>query len=166
MKAYLTSRNAVAAAAVTTAIAAGAVGLSALATTANAAPIIVGSYYEDGVLSGGTCQSFPICDVTFSAIPAGRQVLITRVTCHVETGTQVLTLAKLGLKNGTGAIVFSREEILPRSPVSTSGPGNNYYQVGGAASFLYKQNQFPYVRVHQPVSGSMFLQCRITGQLL
>jgi hypothetical protein len=131
----------------------------------NAAPIIVGTYYEDN--ASATCPSSSVCDVTFSRIPAGEPVLITHVSCHAEVvwagaTPGVLSLAKLGIKDRDGAIQFDREEFLARSTVSTIN-ATNYYQLGNATSFLYTRRQFPYVRVHS-VTSSFYIKCRIVGQ--
>jgi hypothetical protein len=72
--------------------------------------------------------------------------------------------AKLGIKKRDGGIDASREEILARSPVSTTTDGLNYYQLGGETAFLYEPHQYRYVRIHMPFTGPTYFQCRITGQ--
>ena len=135
-------------------IAVAALGMTMLGSSAQAAPIIVGTYYEDNVTA--SCSAAP-CTAFFSAVPAGKAVLVTNIACWILVNNSTLLSAELTV--GAGHTV--RRETLQVGPVMPQG-ANNSYTAGGEVKFLFGQGKAPRVSAYYAGTGST-LVCRIVG---
>jgi hypothetical protein len=70
------------------------------APAAVTAPVIAQGYWQETKMD--SC-SFTICILTFSAVPAGKQVIVTSVSCSLSLyGNGPVRSVKLGAENGAG----------------------------------------------------------------
>jgi hypothetical protein len=136
----------------------------AMTQTVGAAPTILGAYYEDNAESPPQCGvAGNSCGVIFSPIPADRAVLITHVSCHLETQhLRTPTLAELVAIPAGSTAPNKRRETLSVEPARVLQT-IDYYTVGGDVSFKYLPGTKPAVFAYS-FNTTFFLRCRITGQ--
>jgi hypothetical protein len=131
------------------------------AQTASAAPIIVGKYYEEnaGVGCGASSNG---CALFFTAVPAGKILLITRLSCLITEEQNRIVSVTLGQRNGTNA-VFRRQYF----DVSLTGgtAGLRRFAVNGEAELLIGSNIQPGVQVVTDLVEATSFECQIVGQL-
>jgi hypothetical protein len=142
-----------------------AMGINA-PTLTSAAPVLIGTYYEDV----GNCFVNPAidsCTATFSRIPAGKDLFISRVSCEINLAVgAVIYYADLAAKTNSGTYIGSREEYLVFVHTATEA-GTNTYSINDAVSFVVRGTQFPAIRVNVTgTAGSFAMYCHLSGQLV
>ena len=126
-----------------------------LGSSAQAAPIRSGTYYEDNVTA--SCSAGP-CNAFFSALPAGKALLVTNIACSITVTNSSLYMAELTV--GAGHTI--RREILQVGPVRPQGT-NNAYTAGGEVKFMFTTGERPRVTAYLITDTSSHLICRIVG---
>ena len=127
-----------------------------LAGSAGAAPIItLGNYIEDGVQ---TCTNVTSCRLTFTALPAGKSLIVHNVSCRVSFTVGTARLNSFYLA-GQG-----KESYLVIGSTSTTG-SNALYQVNNAVFAPYAPGAPPFIYVSIDRASIISLNCTIAGEL-
>ena len=114
-----------------TALLFGLIAVAAVAGPSNAAPVIAGSYYEEGLEN--ECHGL-FCVLEFAAVPPGKALTITNVSCLVVLETADLFALRLGRFVSSSSTV-ARPQIIAAAPVST-GSGLSFFSFTGPVRFL------------------------------
>jgi hypothetical protein len=128
------------------------------------AAVAIGSYYTEALQEDCYFPPATQCRLTFSAVPSGKTLLITLVTCdlYLTGGDVTLATVKLLARTNT-SIIGSRVQFLaPQFTASTST--YNQYEMTVQTSFLVLPGQHPLIEVDAFKPGDIFAACSITGQ--
>jgi len=129
--------------------------------TASSAPLIVGNYYEENG-SVGCGASSNGCALFFTAVPAGKILLITRVSCLITEEDNRIVFVTLGQRNPTNA-VFRRQYLKVTRLSGTTGL--NRFAVNEEANLLIGPKVQPGVQLVTDLSEASSFECQIVGQL-
>lgn len=135
----------------------------AAAGTAAAAPTIAGAYYQEQTLK--LCNGTGSCELMFTAVPAGKSLILTDVAC-VATMTSSSTLSALSVssRNAANALV-GRTSYPTASALSVVG-GIRRYQAQAGLTHIVAAQEKPRVYVEaSPAPASFVAQCSISGLL-
>ena len=129
-----------------------------LATTgpAGAAPIIVGSVYSE--YNTKSCGGTTTCSMAFSAIPAGKSVVIRNLTCSVRHGTSATTPILFPF-TGNGRIAW------PKLGLAVTSGGTRVYTVNEEMFALFTAGQSPAIGFSVNTATTIFLYCTISGDI-
>jgi len=166
-----------------TAVAAGALLLSPLASPVHAAqstsaPVTIavstppsGAYYEQngsnvcgtpgggssGTTSGPT-GTVTVCRLQFSAVPSGKTLVIEHVACNLRVGGDVLTDIALGTPSGITDV-----RLVPLEPTLVAQAYYNYYAVND--DVVYATRAIPRIVMHSETDAELSMACQISGHL-
>ena len=136
-----------------------------IASQAIAAPVIVGSYWDE--TASGTCGGASLCPAFFSQVPANKRLVVRRISCNIQTQYQprraVLQLSTTPNAGDT----LPRVMPLPIPYAPPVSPGSVYYT--GASletSWLIGEGRFPYLLVEQNQPGTAGVTCTMIGDLV
>ena len=127
-----------------------------LTGSAEAEPIIVGSYYEDNWAK--SCPSSCSCVLQFPPVPGDQPILITNVSCYINVHAPAAQLEVVDLSPGTGT---SHETLLITRAAATAT--KNTYAAGGEIRFYFAPGQAPRLRAWVTASSTISFRCRIVG---
>jgi hypothetical protein len=75
--------------------------LSLAAPVAQATPTIIQGHYEEGVTL--VCPNAQACSIVFTAIPAGKALIVSNVSCSITAGNTSAILTLLLTRQGSAA---------------------------------------------------------------
>jgi hypothetical protein len=127
---------------------------------ANAAPLTYGTYYED-TIAALTCNSS--CRVLFSQTPADKLLMVSRITCSINSSNQPGAF-QLQISTTQGGNPFSRAYDLAPTPRLLS-TGVWQTQVNEQVHFLIGQGRFPNLRIDN-ITNVFTLYCILVGDLV
>jgi hypothetical protein len=128
--------------------------------TASSAPIIVGKYYEENGTVG--CVNNNGCTLFFTAIPAGKILQITRVSCMIVEQQNRIAFVALGQRNATNA-TLRRQHL----KVSLTGgtAGLRRFAVNEEADLIIGPGIQPGIQIVTDLVETSSLDCQIVGRL-
>lgn len=132
----------------------------AMPPAAFSAAVIAGDYYEEN--AGVGCGVSNGCALFFTAVPAGKILLITRLSCLITEAQNRIVFVTLGQRNTTGGV--ARRQYFP---VSLTGQttGLRRFAVNGEADMLIGSNVQPGVQLVTDVVEASSFECQIIGRL-
>jgi len=135
------------------------IALGLLASVSQAAPIISQGYYEEFL--SRNCFNASSCNVPFSAVPAGKTLIITNVSCQLLTsGTNTAVFGASLTKVGGGGPTFLGTSVLVTSTTFRKFLSNTQ------VTKIYLAGQSPSVSVSFTTSISTIgMNCFISGSL-
>lgn len=141
-------------------------GILAPSTGADAATILGTSYHDHGTTS---CQNAIGCSLSdFTAIPAGKTVVITRVSCSIgmtSAGFNSLSIGRKPTNNNPLTLGVPLHYLDPISLVG-EGAGVNRYQVNAATLLTFKGPTQLAVRLFALETNTLIgMTCAITGTI-
>ena len=165
-------------------IVAAAIGLSSMTSAANAASFSYGFYYEDArrggclIMSPGAGVSH--CGIAFQAVPAGKRMVVTRVSCiftvisHLPILSSVYSdpeIKRVFLLT-SGPTHSGRLQALPAKKLGSVGTPpateqTDYYSVNEEVLLLYGSSQQPAIEFEftELANGVMPATCVLTGSI-
>ena len=129
------------------------------ARTAAAAPVINGQYYEENASVG--CGVSNGCTLPFTAVPAGKRLLITRISCAITEANDRIVSVALGRRSGSGV---QRDQYLNVTLISGVA-GLRRFVVSQETSLLLGAGVQPGIELVTDLSGASSFTCQIIGQL-
>ncbi|BBE73422.1 hypothetical protein [Oharaeibacter diazotrophicus] len=137
--------------------------LLAAAGSAAAAPTIAGAYYQEQTLK--LCSGVSACELMFTAVPAGKSLILTDVAC-VATMTSSSTLSALSVSSRTAANVLVARTSYPTATTLSVVGGIRRYQAQAELTHIVAAQERPRVYVEaNPAPASFVAQCSISGLL-
>ena len=144
------------------------VALSAAAALAAIGPLVtIGGFFQQSSNTtsvspptAGDCNPSSLCYFVFGKAPAGKQLLVTHVSCTVFLSTGELHSAILRIQRGNGSYVDSVQYLVPVKTADTR------YTISGSTLALYDQNQRPILEVQGTANAQIFGTCAVSGQII
>jgi hypothetical protein len=140
------------------------VALSGLAPPgAGAAPLIVGANYQD-TKSNPNCNTAN-CSLSFTTVPAGKNLTITNLSCKIETVNVAQTPDLILLDSALDRIVDGLPQFLSNKTVGSNI--HRYFASNDQVLHIVQGGKVPGTRSITPgVAGSIrSFRCTIGGQL-
>jgi len=135
----------------------------AAAGTAAAAPTIAGAYYQEQTLK--LCSGAGSCELLFTAVPAGKALILTDVAC-VATMTSSSTLSALSVSSRNAANVLVGRTSYPTATTLSVIGGIRRYQAQAGLTHIVAAQEKPRVYLEaNPAPASFVAQCSISGLL-
>lgn len=140
------------------------------AMPASAAALALGAHYQESsnLTSNAppqstACNGLSYCYIEFAKVPAGKQLLVTRVSCQLSVSAGAATTMYLGTRLGNGNAVERFSFLIPTAMPSNQ-PGDNI-TVNDEAYQLYTQGQRPEIYLGLDSAASTVGFCSIGGEL-
>lgn len=137
--------------------------LGAAVPHASAAPIVVGSDYAEKTQA--SCFGKDQCTATFSAIPAGKTLVVTDVSCSGQMPydqklvlLQLLSLKTNGTYNFLNSVVEFGEQV-------TNGLYNTYQAHQQMRYVVYSGEKPVVANLKNKATGENYYSCSIVGVL-
>ncbi|BBE73425.1 hypothetical protein [Oharaeibacter diazotrophicus] len=137
--------------------------LGAAVPHASATPIVVGSDYAERLQ--GSCYGKDQCAINFSAIPAGKTLVVTDVSCsgQMPYDQNLVLLQLLSLKtNGTYAFLNS---IIEFGPQVVNGLYNTFQAHQQMRYVVYAGEKPVVANLKNKFVGENYYSCSIVGVL-
>ncbi|BBE73427.1 hypothetical protein [Oharaeibacter diazotrophicus] len=137
-----------------------ALALGAAVPHATAATIAAGYYMEQRVNS---CAQRDLCFLNFSAVPAGKTLILTDVSCTASVGSGSVLVATQVARSGDGDHSGRR----PIPPVFTYQNGQDRnYQLQTKTMLIVQAGQVPWIATNYSAkANSLIVDCTIAGVL-
>lgn len=145
------------------AFAAAALAAVAAAAPASAAPVVAGNVYMDRTFA--ICSNSTNCEVVFTAVPAGKTLIVTDAGCVATTNNNVAVVSSVLRGRDSGGNLVNRNAYF--TPVLTmASNGNRRYQMQMSTTMIMKAGDKPQVFLG-PLSAptAFFADCTIAGTL-
>lgn len=140
-----------------------AVGLVTLAGAAAAAPTIAGNFYQEQIL--GNCSNKSSCELMFTAVPAGKSLVVTDSGC-VVTMTSTASIAGLSLSGRTAANQLISRTVYPLPVLVSNFGGSKRYQAQNSVRHIMLAGEKPRMFVGASAAAAEFVTiCSISGIL-
>ncbi|MBR1121131.1 hypothetical protein JQ628_06370 [Bradyrhizobium lablabi] len=134
-----------------------------VATQANAAPVIVGTYWDES--ASGMCSA-SLCPVFFSQLPPNKRLMVREINCNILTASQprraILQISTVA----NGADTLARVLPIPIPYVPPVAGGFYYTSANLQTRWLIGEGRFPYLLVEQNQSGTAGVTCTMIGDLV
>lgn len=148
-------------------------GLAAMALAAipaQSASIQVGAFYQES--SNKTSSSPPVasacngvfCYIIFNKVPAGKQFVVTQVSCNLSVSTTTAEVVSMYLGGRKGPAALERFTDLIPGTQKSNQPGYNLV-LNSSALQLYTENDRPEIFVGYKDAASTVGFCTIAGQM-
>ncbi len=129
-----------------------------LAGNGVASPVIIGEHYFENASVG--CVSGSACELVFSAVANGKELVVTRVSCGINEQKNRLVFVQFGIRNN-GHI--SRQEYLPAT--LEGGTTGLFRHVVNSEVGVVSHGAPPMLKVVSDLATTFGLECQITGIL-
>lgn len=123
---------------------------------AGAAPAIVGAFYSEN--NSKSCGGVASCTMSFSAIPAGRSVVVRNLTCSVRHGAAATTSILFPF-TGNGRNAW------PKLGLAVTSGGTRVYTVNEEMFALFTAGQSPAIGLSVNTATTISLFCTISGDI-
>jgi hypothetical protein len=135
--------------------------MSLAAQVSQATPTIIQGNYEETIAQ--SCPNAPSCSVVFSAVPAGKALVVSDVSCQITAGgSGVITVLSL---NRQGSLV-NQAFLNVSAPVIVSTNFRRFFS-NTEISKLYAGGAIPKVSVSfSAVQAAGNMACHIAGALI
>jgi len=139
------------------------VGLASLhLTAAQAAATISQGFYQESSLKN--CANASFCTITFSAIPAGKTVIVQNVGCIMQINT-TNPLLSLTLSSKLGNVSTQRTNYLLPTLMGTVG-GTRNFNSNNTVLDIMNAGEIPQIQISLSGAASVFIgNCSISGQI-
>jgi hypothetical protein len=138
--------------------------MAAAATQPSKAAITGNGYWQE-TRSGNNCGATTICEIEFSAVPAGKQVTVLNVSCSLRiNGTQPVREMKLGSENSNGVQQTTYTYLTPMlNGVSGS---LHYYAVNNNGMHILRSGEKANITLLFDTQAAFTFSCTLGGRLL
>lgn len=135
-------------------------------TQAHAAPVTVGTYYDETI--SGSCGSQTNCSVFFAQTPANKLVQVHKLHCGIQT-TQPIAFGGLFISTDGTPNAIQRWLPLPFPNTQYSGPASNtefnaHFDMN--TEWLIGQGRFPFIRASTATASNSVISCTLIGALV
>lgn len=133
---------------------------------AHAAPVTVGTYYDETI--SGSCSSQTNCSVFFAQTPANKLVQVHKLHCVIRT-TQPISIGGLFISTDGSPNAIQRWLPLPFPNTQYSAPASNtefsaYFDM--TTEWFIGQGRFPFIRASTATASNSVIQCTLIGALV
>ncbi|MBR0690014.1 hypothetical protein JQ612_19005 [Bradyrhizobium manausense] len=133
---------------------------------AHAAPVVVGTYYDETISAG--CNGQLNCSAFLTQTPANKMVMVKKLHCKVQT-TQPIYVGGLFISTDGSSNAIQRWLPLPLPENAYTGPVPNtefkaYFDM--TTEWLIGQGRFPFVRISTESSSNTVVICTLIGTLV
>jgi hypothetical protein len=136
-----------------------ALGL-AFAPLASSAPLISqGAYVETKQTVANACLAKTFCQISFTAIPAGKTLIVRDVSCSLTTGGSPPPVVLVVALAASSRFIH----LLPIFLGTVSG--RNYYAVNTSVFVPFTPGQIPSLSFQASPASQMAMLCTIAGEL-
>lgn len=135
-------------------------------TQAYAAPVTVGTYYDETI--SGSCSSQTNCSVFFTQAPSNKLVSVRKLHCRIET-TQPLYVGGLFISMDGSQNAIQRWLPLTLPSIEYSAPASNTAfraYVDMNTEWLIGQGRFPFIRASTVTASNSTITCTLIGALV
>ena len=134
--------------------------LSLFGSFGNAAPVIVGNYYDEFKI--GTCLAASDCFLEFTDVPAGKIVVLTRIACSIRITGPIPLRMRLQVRLANNGVQRPQDLIF----VLTDNDGlEKGYVVESSPNLLLGGGTNPSFRVNTDGTASSNTDCFISGTI-
>ena len=127
-----------------------------------AAPITIGTAYQDNAQSTCATGSALFCFIDFAPVPSNKQLVLTHVTCQITSSANpVLTRVALLVLTSTGATTQHQNTLVP---VQVTASGSNR-AVNHPIVQLVKPTFKPRITANLTQGDFFLLSCNVMGTI-
>jgi hypothetical protein len=135
--------------------------VTGVTSPSQAASVLSQGHFEEFVASSG-CAGSPSCAVSFTAIPAGKTLILSNVSCSITASQTASILALTLTRQGSASILA----FLNVGTLLSTGSFRRFVS-NTEISKIYVGGQIPRVAVSFTASQAISnTQCYLTGQIL
>lgn len=142
-----------------------------IASPGQASSLTIGQNYQESsnVTSSapptpGACNGKTYCYIEFNKVPAGKQLIVTQVSCSLNPSAGVPMQMYLAPRRPNNAAVERFQFLIPSTMPSTT-PGTNV-TVNTNAYQLFDQRERPEIYLEVSAAANTVGFCTISGQML
>jgi hypothetical protein len=137
--------------------------LVAFSSAASAAPTIAGGFYQEQMLK--TCNNTTSCELMFTAVPAGKTLIVSDVACVITTAnTASISALSLSARQANNTLV-SRSSY-PQPVLVANLNGTKRYQAQTPVTFITLAGEKPRVFASVSQASAEFVaMCNVSGEL-
>lgn len=113
--------------------------------------------YEEAV-GFKLCSSTNVCEVNFTVVPAGKDLIVRNLSCMVQTpsATELVSIQAVG---------SGRKTWLEPVLVGVNGGTTRIYQVNDQVAKVYRAGSRPVVSAQIAAVATLSLECSLSGEL-
>ncbi len=133
---------------------------------AHAAPVIVGTYYDETI--SGSCSSQTNCSVFLTQTPSSKLVSVHKLHCRIQT-TQPIYVGGLFISTDGSQNAIQRWLPLTFPSTEYSAPASNTEfraYVDMSTEWLIGQGRFPFIRASTGTPSNSTITCTLIGALV
>jgi hypothetical protein len=138
-------------------------GIAVGVSSSFAAPFIFASHYEENKAVGCPANGNG-CRLSFTAVPAGKILQITRLSCKIFEEQRRVVHVILGLVQNN--VLIRKQYFIPVFVSGGTVPGIERWAVNGEADFLAGPNVVPVVDLSIDLSTDSSIECQIVGRFV
>lgn len=133
-----------------------------LTAQAFSAATVTGDYYEERV--SATCPDYGgFCRLDFSATPAGKELTLERVGCHLQVSNEPVISASIGVATTLGG---PPKRVFPLAfPQTLQTTNYRFYNTNEEIKFMIGQGRYPFVLAEYLNAANGSMLCVIIGTL-
>lgn len=139
------------------------IGVGVGVSASFAAPFIFGNHYEENK-SVGCPANGNGCRLSFTAVPTGKILQITRLSCKIFEQQRRVVHVILGQVQNN--VLIRKQYFIPVFVSGGTVPGIERWAVNGEADFIVGPNAVPVVDMSVDLSTDSSYECQIVGRFV